>query len=106
MPTAFGPLDLSGHWSGDRFRITIGGAARPPEGYRIWWPRQVLPIRVQANGRAVDTFDERGVSLPHDFAGQVEAVFPYSAPWPRDSRALKDATRRSPLPRFKKNRAP
>ncbi len=106
MPTAFGPLDLSGHWAGDRFRITIGGAARPPEGYRIWWPRQVRPIRVQANGRAVETFDERGVTLPYDFTGQVEAVLPYSAPWPRDSRALKDATRRSPLPRFKNNRAP
>ncbi len=84
MPTAFGPLDLSGYWNRDLFTIEIGGGARPPEGYRIWWPRQIAPERVLANGKPIKTFDAQGVTLPHDFKGNVEVVFPFLAPWPRD----------------------
>jgi hypothetical protein len=84
MPTAFGPLDLHGFWQRDRMRIEIGGGARPPEGYRIWWPRQIAPDRVLANGSHVKEFDAQGVHLPHDFQGTVDVVFPFLAPWPRD----------------------
>lgn len=84
MPTAYGPLDLHAYWHRDRLRVEIGGTARPPGGYRIWWPRQVAPERVMANGEALKDFDAVGVRLPHDFSGTVEAVFPYLAPWPRD----------------------
>ena len=84
MPTEFGPLDLAGHWAENRFVVEIGGAARPPEGYRLWWPRQIAPERLLANGENLRTFDERGAQLPHDFKGTVEAIFPFRAPWPRD----------------------
>ena len=84
MPTAFGPLDLSGYWTKNLFTIEIGGGARPPEGYRIWWPRQIAPERVLANGKQIKTFDAQGDTLPHDFKGKVEVVFPFLAPWPRD----------------------
>ena len=84
MPTMFGPLDLTGYWHRERFEVEIGGNARPPEGYRIWWPRQMMPERVLANGSHVKTFDAQGIDLPHDFRGRVEAFFPVSAPWPRD----------------------
>ena len=84
MPTAFGPLDLQGYWHRDRFVVKIGGGARPPEGFRIWWPRQVAPERVLANGSHLKTFDATGASLPHDFSGTVEVFFPFLAPWPRD----------------------
>jgi hypothetical protein len=84
MPTAFGPLDLHGYWHRDRMRVEIGGAARPPEGFRIWWPRQIAPDRVLANGEPVREFDACGVDLPHDFRGVVEVSFPFLAPWPRD----------------------
>ena len=84
MPTEFGPLDLSGHWAENRFVVEIGGVARPPEGYRLWWPRQIAPERLLANGENLKTFDERGAQLPHDFKGTVEAIFPFRAPWPRD----------------------
>jgi hypothetical protein len=84
MPTAFGPLDLSGYWHRDRFVVEIGGGARPPEGYRIWWPRQITPERVLANGEHLKTFDAQGATLPHDFKGTVEVFFPFMAPWPRD----------------------
>ena len=84
MPTAFGPLDLSGYWHKKKFTVEIGGGAQPPEGYRIWWPRQVAPERVLANGERLEKVDALGADLPHDFQGTVEAYFPYSAPWPRD----------------------
>ena len=84
MPTAFGPLDLSGYWHKKQFTIEIGGGAHPPGGYRIWWPRQVLPERVLANGARLDKVDAQGADLPHDFQGTVEVYFPFSAPWPRD----------------------
>ena len=84
LPTEFGPLDLHGHWRRNRMTVEIGGGARPPEGYRVWWPRQIAPERVEANGEAWDEFDAEGASLPHDFQGKVEAIFPYLAPWPRD----------------------
>ena len=84
MPTMFGPLDLTGYWHRDKLAVEIGGDARPPEGYRIWWPRQIVPDRVLANGRQIKTFDAQGADLPHDFQGRVEAFFPFSAPWPRD----------------------
>jgi hypothetical protein len=84
MPTAFGPLDLHGFWQRDRLVVEIGGGARPPEGYRIWWPRQIAPERVLANGAPVKTFDAQGANLPHDFKGRVEVTFPFLAPWPRD----------------------
>ena len=84
MPTAFGPLDLSGHWQRDRFVVEIGGGARPPEGYHIGWPRQIAPERVLANGKHVKNFDAQGATLPYDFKGVVEIVFPFLAPWPRD----------------------
>ena len=84
MPTAFGPLDLSGYWHKKTFTVEIGGGAQPPEGYRIWWPRQVAPERVLANGERLEKVDALGADLPHDFQGTVEAFFPYSAPWPRD----------------------
>ena len=84
MPTQFGPLDLSGYWNKNRFAVEIGGGARPPEGFRIWWPRQGLPERVLANGENLRTFDDTGANLPHDFKGTVEAFFPYMAPWPRE----------------------
>ena len=83
-PTAFGPLDLRGRWHRERFTATIGGGARPPEGYRLWWPRHGLPDRVLANGSHLRDYDAQGVDLPHDFQGTVEAVFPFAAPWPRD----------------------
>ena len=84
MPTMFGSLDLTGYWHRDKLAVEIGGDARPPEGYRIWWPRQIVPDRVLANGRQIKTFDAQGADLPHDFQGRVEAFFPFSAPWPRD----------------------
>ena len=84
MPTAFGPLDLSGFWQKKQFSVEIGGGAHPPGGYRIWWPRQALPERVLANGQRVETFDAQGCDLPHDFKGRLEAFMPYAAPWPRD----------------------
>ncbi len=84
MPTAFGPLDLSGFWRKKQFTVEIGGGAQPPGGYRIWWPRQALPERVLANGERLETIDALGADLPHDFKGTVEAYFPYLAPWPRD----------------------
>ena len=84
MPTAFGPLDLSGFWQKKQFTVEIGGGAQPPEGYRIWWPRQMLPERVLANGTRLETVDAQGAYLPHDFKGTVEVTFPFSAPWPRD----------------------
>lgn len=84
MPTAFGPLDLSGFWKGNRLSVDIGGGARPPEGYRLWWPRQIKPERVLANGQHLKEFDAVGATLPHDFQGQVEAFFPFKAPWPRE----------------------
>jgi hypothetical protein len=84
MPTAFGPLDLHGFWQQNRLVVEIGGGSRPPEGYRIWWPRQIAPERVLANGSPVKTFDAQGANLPHDFKGRVEVTFPFLAPWPRD----------------------
>lgn len=84
MPTEFGPLDLSCYWQRDRMWIEIGGSAEPPEGYRMWWPRQIAPDRVLANGQSINTFDEQGLDLPHDFEGSVEIFFPFLAPWPRD----------------------
>ncbi len=84
MPTEFGPLDLSGYWHQKQFTVEIGGGAQPPEGYRIWWPRQVMPERVVANGETLETVDAQGALLPHDFKGTVEVSFPFSAPWPRD----------------------
>lgn len=84
LPTEFGLLDLSGHWKQKQFTVEIGGTARPPGGYRLWWPRQILPERVLANGRPLKDFTGQGVELPHDFKGRVEATFPYLAPWPRD----------------------
>ena len=84
MPTAFGPLDLSGYWNRNRFIVEIDGGARPPEGYRIWWPLQIEPERVVANGESLKTFDAQGATLPHDFKGTVEVFFPSHAPWPRE----------------------
>lgn len=84
MPTAFGPLDLSGYWRKNQFTVEIGGGARPPEGYRIWWPRQIAPERVLANGKHLRSFDAQGAILPYDFKGKVEIFFPFLAPWPRD----------------------
>lgn len=84
MATAFGPLDLSGYWNRNRFVVNIGGGARPPGGYRIWWPRQIAPERVLANEKHIKDFDALGVTLPHDFQGTVDVQFPFMAPWPRD----------------------
>jgi hypothetical protein len=84
MPTAFGPLDLTGYWHRNRLVVEIGGGVHPPEGYRIWWPRQIAPDQLLANGMHLKTFDAMGVDLPHDFKGTIEASFPYMAPWPRD----------------------
>ena len=84
MPTAFGPLDLAGYWCKKEFTVEIGGGAEPPEGYRIWWPHQMTPERVLANGTDLEDFDSQGAVLPHDFKGKVEVIFPLSAPWPRD----------------------
>jgi F5/8 type C domain len=84
MPTAFGPLDMACYWQRDRMWIEVGGSADPPEGYRIWWPRQIAPERVMANGESIKTFDAQGLDLPHDFNGSIEVFFPFLAPWPRD----------------------
>ena len=84
MPTAFGPLDLAGRWQQKEFTVEIGGGAQPPGGYRLWWPRQMRPIRVLADGRDVADYDGAGVTLPPAFKGRVEVLFPQSAPWPRD----------------------
>ena len=84
MATAFGPLDLSGFWNRNRFVVQIGGGAQPPGGYRLWWPRQIAPERVLANGAAFKDFDAMGANLPHDFQGTVDVQFPFMAPWPRD----------------------
>ena len=84
MPTEFGPLDLSGYWNKNRFIVEIGGGARPPEGYRLWWPRQIAPERVLFNGENLKTFDAMGADLPCDFKGTIEVFFPFMAPWPRD----------------------
>jgi|GEM_PF-704128 hypothetical protein len=84
MPTAFGPLDVAGFWQKKQFSVEIGGGAHPPGGYRIWWPRQVRPDRVLANGQRVGDYDALGCDLPHDFKGRLEAFMPYAAPWPRD----------------------
>ena len=84
MPTAFGPLDLAGFWQKKQFSVDIGGGAQPPGGFRVWWPRQVRPERVLANGQRVESFDAQGCDLPHDFQGRLEVFFPFSAPWPRD----------------------
>jgi hypothetical protein len=84
MPTEFGPLDLSGYWNKNRFVVEIGGGVRPPEGFRIWWPLQIEPERVVANGESLKTFDAQGATLPHDFKGAVEVFFPAHAPWPRE----------------------
>ncbi|NLB65138.1 MAG: hypothetical protein GX803_01540 [Lentisphaerae bacterium] len=82
-PTAHGLLDLHGSWNQNRFVVEIGGEARPPEGYRLWWPRYGQPERVTANGKAVKEFDKQGMDLPHDFRGRIEAIFPNAAPHPR-----------------------
>jgi len=84
MPTEFGPLDLSCYWKKDRMWVEIGGGAEPPEGYRLWWPRQIAPDRVLANGESIKTFDAKGLTLPYDFKGNIEVFFPFMAPWPRD----------------------
>ncbi len=84
MPTAFGPLDLAGFWQKQQFLVDVGGGARPPGGFRVWWPRQVRPDRVLANGKRVESFDAQGCDLPHDFQGRLEVLFPFLAPWPRD----------------------
>ena len=84
MATEFGPLDLSGHWQKNRFVVQIGGACRPPGGYRIWWPRQIAPDQILANGKHLEEFDATGAVLPHDFQGVVDVQFPFLAPWPRD----------------------
>jgi len=84
MPTEFGPLDLFCYWQRDRMWAEIGGSAEPPEGYRLWWPRQIAPDRVLANGMPIKSFDAQGLDLPHDFKGSIEVFFPYMAPWPRD----------------------
>ena len=84
MPTQFGPLDLYGFWKADRMVVQIGGGARPPEGFHVWWPRAIAPERVLANGENLKDFDAQGVRLPHDFKGTVEVFFPFKAPWPRD----------------------
>ena len=84
MPTAFGPLDLSAYWTEDRFRVEIGGEARPPAGYFVRWPMTDLPERVTANGVPLTDFDATGCPLPHDFRGTLEATLPYLAPWPRE----------------------
>ena len=84
MPTQFGPLDLYGFWKADRMVVQIGGGARPPEGFHVWWPRAIAPERVLANGENLKDFDAQGARLPHDFKGTLEAFFPYKAPWPRD----------------------
>ena len=84
MPTAFGPLDLAGRWEQKEFTVEIGGGAQPPAGYRLWWPRNMRPIRVLADGRDVTDFDGTGVNLPPKFKGWVEVLFPQPAPWPRD----------------------
>ncbi|NCD21921.1 MAG: discoidin domain-containing protein [Spartobacteria bacterium] len=84
MPTAFGPLDLAGYWQKKQFTVDVGGGAQPSGGYRVWWPRQVRPERVLANGERVAGFDALGCDLPHDFKGRLEAFMPYSAPWPRE----------------------
>lgn len=83
-PTCFGPLDLSGYWHRNRFTIEIKGGARPPEGYRVWWPRQTAPERVLANNEPIKTFNAQWVDLPNDFKGTIEVVFPFNAPWPRE----------------------
>ena len=84
MPAAFGPLGLSGYWHRDQMGIGVGGGGGAPEGYRIWWPRQIAPDRVLANGEHLKTFDAQGATLPHDFEGKIEVFFPFMAPWPRD----------------------
>ena len=84
LPTEFGLLDLSGHVHRKHLAVEIGGPARPPGGYRIWWPRQMMPERVLAKGEPIQTFDSQGVNLPHDFYGRVDVFFPSPAPWPRD----------------------
>ena len=84
MPTAFGPLDLSGDWEKDRMVVEIGGGANPPEGYRLWWPRQIKPQQVLLNGEHLREFNAQWADLPHDFKGKVEVTFPYLAPWPRE----------------------
>ena len=84
MPTEFGPLDLSGDWEKDRLVVEIGGSAQPPEGYRLWWPRQIAPQRVLLNGQHLREFNAQWADLPHDFKGRVEVTFPYLAPWPRE----------------------
>ena len=84
MPTAFGPLDLAAFWTEDRFRVEIGGEARPPAGYFVRWPLTDLPLRVTANGVPLTDFDATGCRLPHDFRGTIETTLPYLAPWPRE----------------------
>lgn len=85
-PTAYGPISIAAHWGRRRLSVEISGAAIPPGGYRLWWPRQIRPRRVTLDGVPLDdsAFDALGASIPRLFKGTVEAFFEDPAPSPRD----------------------
>ncbi len=84
MPTAFGPLDLSGDWDGNTFIVksTAGPARR--RAIASGGRGRLRPNACWPMGKASRHSMHIGASLPHDFQGTVEAVFPYLAPWPRE----------------------
>lgn len=86
MITQFGPLDLAVKWKEKVLFVEIGGAATPPAGYRLYWPRAIRPDSVLVNGvpLADAHINNRYCTLPHDFKGTVRVLFPFRAPWPRD----------------------
>ena len=85
-PTAYGPVSVAARWGRRRLSVEISGAAIPPGGYRVWWPRQIRPKRVTLDGVPLDesAFDAQGASVPRLFKGTLEAFFEDRAPSPRD----------------------
>ncbi|MBQ9345189.1 MAG: discoidin domain-containing protein [Kiritimatiellae bacterium] len=85
-PTAYGPVSLAASIRGRHFRLTFSGSASPPGGYRLWWPRQLKPLRVRLNSAelAPDAYDELGISLPPSFSGSLVATYDDDFPSSRD----------------------
>jgi len=84
--TAWGALDVDAVLRRRLWRVKIGGTARPPDGFRLWWPLGERPERVLLNRTAArdDAFDLLGIDLPGDFSGTVEAFFAEDVPVPRE----------------------
>jgi hypothetical protein len=85
-PTAWGALDLEAALGRRTFRVKIGGTARPPEGFRLWWPLGEPPERVMLDRTPVakGSWDVLGIDLPAGFEGTLEAFFEEDIPGPRE----------------------